>query len=150
MPKNPLSFTPNSDKPWEDFLLFRNLGSIISQEGVLFMSNTAATKKVYDPLMVNDNTRAYYDGYVLHLVSSINSQFSFTRILSKISDSTIVYDSKKPKSTKLEIEPDSLYGDDRVKLYTLGTKDKRTVFMKMKPKSTEEEHKGIIFMFTHE
>jgi hypothetical protein len=150
MPTNPLSFNPNSDKPWENFLLFKNLGSVASQEGVLFMSNAAATKKVYDPLAVNNTTRAYYDGYKLHIISNIDARFSFTQLSSKINDSTVVYDSKRPNSTKVEIEPDSLYADDRVKLYTLGTKEKRTVFMKVKPKSTEEEHKGIIFMFTHE
>lgn len=149
-PPSPLSFNPTSDKPWEQFLRFKNLGSLIAQEGNLFTANTAAEGRIYDPSFLDDKTRAYYDGYRVHLLSSVNTPLTFEQITDRLSEKTVIYDTKNPKASKVEIEPDSLYGDERVKLYSLGSRSNKTVYMKMEPKSTEESHKGIIFMFTHE
>lgn len=149
-PPSPLSFVPSSDKVWEQFLRFKNLGNLIVQEGNLFTANSASDGRIYNPSFVDDKTKAYYDGYKVHLVSSVSTPLTFSQITAKLSENTVIYDTKNPRASKVEIEPDSLYADDRVKLYSLGTKDNKTVYMKMEPKTTEESHKGIIFMFTHE
>lgn len=150
IPNDSLSLEPTSDKPWEEITMFYNLESVINQEGVLFTHNDARNGKQYDPAVLHLDTKAYYHGYKMHLITSVENELDYSSISSKIGDSSLVYDSMNPKASRTEIEPDSLYADDRVHLYVLGDKGKRTVFMKMKPRSTEEEHKGIVFMFTHE
>ena len=116
----------------------------------MFSSNSATNGKFYGASPVDENTKAYYNGYQVFAISSVVSPLSYGEVLEKVAASLPAYDSKNTRNAKTEIIPDSLYADERVKLYLLGSKEHKTVFMKMKPKSTEEEHKSVIFMFTHE
>jgi hypothetical protein len=148
IPNMGIPFTPVSDKPWEDYSLYLNLSSLINKEGVLITNNTSTEGKVYTYADLNQDRKGYYFGHKVYVVSSQTS-LDLAGVASRINDSVLVYDSRDTRKTNTEIPPDTQYDDDRVKLYSLGRKEKKSVFMKMKPNSTELEQRGLIFMFLH-
>lgn len=144
-----IHFTPISDKPWEEYRLFMSLDNLVNLEGVLITNNTARTGKLYTYSDLNPERKGAYYGYRVYAVSS-EVPLDLAGVASRVGEHTLVYDSRNVSTAKTEIEPDSQYADDRVKLYSLGSKEKKSVFVKIKPNSTEIEQKGILFMFLHE
>jgi hypothetical protein len=145
-----LILTPKSDKPWEEYLLFPSLSNVLNKEGLFHTTNHANTGKTYRFADLNEDRKAYYDGYKVYLIASEGTPLDLKSVGERVNENTLVYDSKKVNGARTEIEPDSLYADDRVKLYIQGKANKQSVFMKIKPNSTELEHKGVIFMFLHQ
>jgi len=141
---------PVSGKPWEEYLLFPSLANVINKEGLFITNNSARDGKSYDFSETNDDRKAHYDGYRVYLVANEGTPLDLQSVGSRINADTLVYDSKRARDAKTAIEPDALYGDERVQLYLQGKPNKQSVFMKIKPNSTEIEHKGVIFMFLHE
>jgi len=103
---------------------------------VILTNNTSTEGKIYRYADLNPNRKGYYFGHRVYIVSS-PVPLDLAGVASRIDKSVLVYDSRDTSKTNTEIPPDTQYDDDRVKLYSFGTKDKKSVFMKIKPNSTE-------------
>lgn len=162
LPMNEYTYTPNSDSAWTKFMLFRSLDYLVNTEGVLFVDKNQKDGMIYDQTKERTIYGSNYHSYQVFLVTS-EKRLTYQEIINKLRASekstyfeedvskrgVLVYDSKMPQISRTEIEPDSLYADDRVSLYVLGKSDKRTMFMKLKPRTLETGHKSIIFMFLY-
>jgi hypothetical protein len=144
-----------SDVPFERFPISLDMEYLISQiPGVLFVnqSNTAGSRvlKIYsnDPADADNAKRAFlysYDAYGLYY----DHDASYAEILSDFQEKQF-FSSLNRKKFPTEIKSETLYSDEKVKMFIHGKSNNISVNSEFTPDSDEENKKAFFFIFLYD
>lgn len=145
----------DSGNPYEKFNISLNINQMISQiRGILFVAQTdtqgSAIKKIFsdDPGDIDETTRAYVYSYALYGLY-YDSKASLERIRSEYSTKKF-FDFMERGTLQSEIKSETLYSDDKVKLYMHGAPASASVNAHFTPSSEEEGKNTFFFNFLYE
>ena len=145
----------DSGTPYETFNISLDINQMINQiRGVLFVAQIytdgGVVKKVFsdDPGDIDETTRAFLYSYGLYGLY-YDSKVSLNKIRSEY-DTKKFFDFMERGAFQSEIRSETLYSDDKVKLYIHGTPENISVNAHFTPTSEEEGKKTFFFNFLYE
>lgn len=150
-----LSKKLNSGTPYEQINISLDMEYMISQiDGVLFSSQTnngSTVSKIYsnDPADIDESTRAFIYSYSLYGVYYDTPAPTIGRIKNDYAGKQF-FDYLKRKEFPSEIKSETLYSDDKIKMYIHGIPRKMSVNAKFSPSSAEEGKKTFFFNFLYD